>query len=156
METITANMVFLVQLIRYRIQISVIGHRAVESIVEHTYLWGIWHQLIYGTDTFQVTGIMNGSEVTEFLYSILHALVNEYTLIKLITTLHDTMAYGVYLIDALQRTNLWVEQYAEHHIHAFLMVGHVVHNYLFLSTGQCHLDESAINTDALHTTLCHY
>ena len=51
METVAANMVVLVELIRNSIEESMFGHGAMESIIEHNHLRRGGHKGIYGSDT---------------------------------------------------------------------------------------------------------
>ena len=60
------------------------------------------------------------------------------------------MTHGVDFIEALYGANLGVEQALEHEVHALFVVGHVVHYLLFLSVGQCHLDECLVESDSLN------
>ena len=155
-ETITAYVILLVQLIRNCIEVSVVRHCAVERVVEYTNLRSARHQRVYGTDTLQVTCVVNRSEVAKFLDTILYALVNDDALLELVTTLYDTVSYSVDFLQVLDSADFWVEQALEHEVHTFLVVRHVMHDLLLLAVRQFHLDESVIKTDTLYTTLCQY
>lgn len=50
-ETVAAHVVLGVQLIRYSIEISVVGHGAVERIIEYCHLRLVGQQVIDGADT---------------------------------------------------------------------------------------------------------
>jgi hypothetical protein len=78
------------------------------------------------------------------------------TLLKLVTTLYDTVSYSVDFFQILDSADFRVEQALEHEVHTFLVVRHVVHDLLLLAVRQFHLDESVIKTDTLYTTLCQY
>ena len=153
METIATNVILLVQLVRNGIKISVVRHGTMECVIKDTYLRSTRHQSIYGTDTFEVTCVMNRSEVAKFLNSVLYTLVYDNTLFELVTTLYDTVSNSIDFLQVLDGTNLWIEQALEYKIDALFMIGHVVHNLLFLAVWQCHLDECVVETDTLYTTL---
>ena len=96
---------------------------------------------------------MNRSEVAKFLNSVLYTLVYDNTRIELVTTLYDTVSNSIDFLQVLDGANLWIEQALEYKIDALFMIGHVVHNLLFLTVWQCHLDECVVETDTLYTTL---
>ena len=155
-ETVAAHMILLVQLVWHSIEVCVVGHGAVESIVEDCNLWHIRHQGVNGTYATQVSGIVNRCKVAQALDTILNLLSYEAALLKEVTTLHYTMSYSINLIKALQCTELRVEQALEHEVHAFLMVGHVVHDDFLLSTWKSNLNESLIKSYTFNTTLCEH
>ena len=147
-------MIFLVQLVRYGIEVCIVGHCAVESIVEYCYLWHMRHQGINGAYATQVSGIVYRSKVAKALDTVLNFLCHDAALLEEVTTLHYTMANGIYLVKALQCSELRVEQALEHEVDAFLVVGHVVHDNLLLSIRHSNLYECLIESDTLNTTLC--
>ena len=93
---------------------------------------------------------MYGSEVAEAFNAVLHALIYDDALLEEVAALHDAVSHGIDFIEAFDCAYLAVEQALEHEIDAFLMVGHVVHDFLFLAVGQSHFDESLIKTDTLN------
>ena len=103
-----------------------------------------------------MTCVVNRSEVAKFLDTILYALVNDDTLLELVTTLHYAVSYSVDFLQVLDGADFRVEQALEHEVHTFLVVRHVVHDLLLLAIRQFNLDESVIKTDTLYTTLCQY
>ena len=149
-------MVLLVQVVGNGVEVSVVGHGAVERIVEHAHLRSVGHEFIHGTDAFQVASVVNRCEVAEALDAFLHALVYDDTLLIKVAALHDAVAHSVDLVKALDGSELRVEQTLEHEVHAFLMVGHVVHNLLLLAVGQSHLDECLVEADTLNAACCEY
>ena len=144
METITAYVILLVQLVRNCIEVSIVRHCAVECVVEYANLRSARHQRVNGTDTLQVTCVVNRSEVAKFLDTILYALVNYNALLELVTTLYDTVSYSVDFLQVLDGADFRVEQALEHEVHTFLVVRHVVHDLLLLAVRQFYLDESVI------------
>ena len=153
-ETITTYVILLVELVRYGIEVSVVGHCAVEGVVEHANLRCVRHELVYSTQTFEVASVVNGSEVAQTLDAILYALVNNDALLEEVATLHDTVTYCIYLVKALDSTYFRVEQTLEYEVDTFLVVGHVVHDLLLLAVRQSHLDECFVKTDTLNTACC--
>ena len=125
-----------------------------ESIVENGYLRHVGHELVDGLQACQVALVVHGSQVDEALDAFLHLGSNDATLLEEVTALHYTMANGIYLVKALQCSELRVEQALEHEVDAFLVVGHVVHDNLLLSIRHSNLYECLIESDTLNTTLC--
>ena len=127
-----------------------------EGVVEDCHLGSMGHERVDGTDATQMACIVYGSQVAEALDTVLYFLGYDAALLKEVATLHDAVTYGVDLVEALQRTILGVEQQAEYKLHAFLVVGHVVH-YLFLAAVfEGHFHEGVVQSYALGATLCQH
>ena len=133
METVATNMVIFVELIRNCIEESMFGHGAMESIVEHNHLRCGGHKCIYGPDTTQMTRVVHGCEVAKVFYSLFYLWCNDAAVVKLIAALNDAMAHSINLAEVFDGTNFLVEKGLENEVHTLLMVGHVVHNHLFLA-----------------------
>jgi len=88
--------------------------------------------------------------------AVFHAFVYEAALLEEVAALHDAMSHCVYLVERLECADLGVEQGLEHEVDAFLVVGHVVHDFLFLAVGQGQLEESLVEPDSLYTALCQH
>ena len=153
-EAVTTYVILLVELVRYGIEVSVVRHCAVEGVVEHANLRCVRHELVYSTESLEVSGVVNGSEVAQALDAILYALVHDDALLEEVATLHDTVTYCVYLVKALDCADFRVEQTLEYKVDTFLVVGHVVHDLLLLAVRQSHLDECFVKTDTLNTACC--
>ena len=125
-----------------------------ESVVEHTHLRRFGHELVNGANAFQVACVVDGREVAQALDAFLHTLVNDDTLLVEVAALHDAVAHGVNLVKALDGSDFRVEKTLEHEVHAFLVVGHVVHYFLLLAAGQRDLDECLVEADALNSSGC--
>ena len=66
------------------------------------------------------------------------------------------MSYSVDFVEALDGTDLRIEEALEHEVDAFLVVRHVVHNLLLLAVGESHLNECLVEADTLNTACCQY
>ena len=152
MEAIAAHVILLRQVVGYGVEICVVGHGAVEGVVKHAHLRHLRHELVYGAYALEMSGVVYGREVAEALYTLLHALVHDDALLIEVAALHDAVSHGIYLAETLYCANLWVEQALEHEVHAFLVVGHVVHYLFLLAVRQCHFYKSLIKSDTLHAT----
>ena len=149
-------MIFLVELVRNGIEICVGGHRGMEGVVENGHLRNGGHQVVDGTNAFQVASVMNRCEVAQTLYASLNTLVHEATLLEEVAALHNTVTNSVDFIEALDGAILFVEQCLEHEVHTLFMVGHVVHQDFLLAVGQSQFQEGVVKSDALHATLCQH
>jgi len=152
-ESIAAHMVFLIEFVGDGIEIGVVGHGTVERVVEHCHLRHARHEGVYGADAPQMSGVMHRCEVDEALDALLHLGCNDATFLKEVATLHDAMAHGIDLVEALDGPDLVIEEAFEHQCHAFFMRGQVGHDLFFLSVFERYLDESLIQSDALHAAL---
>src|SRR3712207_9551219 len=92
-ETIAANMVFLVELVRNGVEISVSRHGRMEGIVEHSHLRNVGHKGVYGPDTTQVARVMHVGMVDRALYALLNLGCYDTTFLKEIVSLHDTLSH---------------------------------------------------------------
>ena len=153
MKTITAHVVFCVQLVRNCIEIGIIRHCRVECIVKHNHLRGCWHQGVYSPKSFQVPCIVYRCKVAKTLYTVFHFLCYDATLFKQVATLHDTVTHCIYFVKAFDGSILRTEQGLKHEVHTFLMVGHIVHEFCLLAIGKCQLEESVVQSDAFHSAL---
>ena len=100
-----------------------------------------------------MAGIVDRSEVAQFFNTVFHALVDDDTLVELVTALHHAMTHSVDFLQTLDGPDLRIKQGLEDKVHTFLVVGHVVHDHFFLATWQRHLDKSVVDADALHASL---
>lgn len=155
-EAVATYVILLVQLIRNGVEVSVVWHCAVEGVVEDADLRHVGHELVHGTQTLEVTCVVNGSEVAEALDAVLYRLVHDDALLEEVATLHDTVSHSVDLVEALDGTDLRIEEALEHEVDAFLVVRHVVHNLLLLAVGESHLNECLVEADTLNTACCQY
>ena len=130
METIAAYMPLGVELVRHSVEIGIRRHGAVESIVKHRDLRCAGHEGIDSAETSQVAFVVYRSKVDEALNAFLHLGSDDATLLKEITSLHDAVSHGVDLVETLQTAVFRIYQQAEHKLHAFLVVRHVVHDLL--------------------------
>lgn len=143
-KTVTANVVFRIQVIGNGIEIGIVGHRAMECVVEHADLRRLRHQCIHGPESAQMTGVVNRSKVAKFLYSCLYLLIDDDAVAEFVASLHDSMAYGIYLVKALDSADFRIEKTLEHEVYALFVIGHIVHDLLFLTVGQRDFDESFV------------
>ena len=125
-----------------------------ESIVEDSYLWSGRQEVIDGTDTSQVSLVVDWCEVDKALDAFLHLRRYDAALVEEVATLHDTVTNGVNLIEALDGAYLGVSETFEDQLNAFLVCGEVAHDFLFRAVRELHLDECVVDADALNTTLC--
>ena len=127
-----------------------------EGVVKHTHLRGVGHQLVNGTNTFQVASVVHRCQVAKALNAFLYALVNDDALLIKVATLHDAVSYGINLVKALDSAKLGVEQALEHEVYTLFVVGHVVHNLFLLAVGQCYFDERLVKADTLNAACCQH
>ena len=125
-----------------------------EGVVEHRHLRHVGHQGVHGADAAQVAGIVDRGEVDEALNALFHFGSHDAALLEEVASLHDAVAHSVDLVEALDGANLGVEKHLEHQGHAFLVGGQVGHDLLLLAVVELHLDECAVDSDALHAALC--
>ena len=130
-EAIAAYVILRIPLVRNGVEVSVVGHRGVESVVEHCHLRHIRHELVHGTDTCEVALVVYRCEVDEALNAFLHLGSDDTALLKEVTALHDTVSHSVDLVEALQTAVLRIYKEVEHEFHAFFVRRHVVHDLLF-------------------------
>ena len=70
--------------------------------------------------------------------------------------MHHAVTYGIDFLQVLDDTNLGIGQQREDELHTFGMLGDVVHDLLFLTIGELHLDKCTVQAHALSTTTGHH
>ncbi len=124
-----------------------------EGVVEHRHLRHVGHELVHGADAGQMAFVVHGSQVDEALDALLHLRGDDATLLEEVAALHDAVADGTNLVEALDGTEVGIEQAFEHQLNALLVGGQVGHDFLLLAVVELHLDESLIEADALYAAL---
>ena len=155
-EAIATDAVLLVELVGDGVHKSLGRHGLVESGIEHTHLRQTRHQLLHSVYTFQIGGVVQGSEVGALFESLQHLVGEEHALVELLTAVHHTMTHSVDLIKTLDDTNLRVCEQREDELHTLSMLRDIVHNLLLLTIGQFHFHKSTVQTYALSTTTGHH
>ena len=100
--------------------------------------------------------IVHRCKITEAFYILFNLRSANNTFRIDITSLHDTMPYGIYFIKTFDSTKRWIEQTIKHKANAFLMGWQVGHNGFLLTIGQFHLDKGIIYANSLDTSLCQH
>ena len=129
-ETIAAHVPLGIELIRHSIEISIRWHGAVECIVEHGHLRCAGHECVYSAQTSQVAFVVHRRKVDEAFNAFLHLGSDDATLLKEITTLHDTVSHGVDLVETLQTAVFRIYEEVKHEFHTFFVRRHIVHDLL--------------------------
>ena len=153
MEAVAAHVPFLVELVGHGIEVGVGRHGGVERIVEHGDLRHIGHEVVHGAYAAQVSGVVDGCQVAEALDAVFHFFGDDAAFLEEVAALHDAVAYGVDFVEAFDGSVFVAEQGLEHKVHAFLVVGHVVHEHFLLAVGQSEFQECLVEADALNAAL---
>ena len=144
MEAIATNAILLVQLVGNGIHESLRRHGLMEGGVEYAYLRQAGHQLLHSVHTLQVGGVMEGSQIRALLKHLQHLVGKDHALVELLATVHHAMTYGINLAEVFDYTNLRIGEQGEDELHAFGVLGNIVHDLLLLAIGQLHLHKGTI------------
>ena len=96
-EPIAAHAVFRVEFVGDGIHIGFLRHGLVERRVEHAHLRQSRHEFGYCLHTFQVGRIVERCQVDAFLEHAQHFVVDDHTLVELLSTVHHPVSHGIYL-----------------------------------------------------------
>ena len=127
-----------------------LGHRAVESVIEDNDLRRGGHQRVYSSYSAQMTGVVDGCQVAKVFYSLFHLGRNDTAIVEFVATLHDAMTHGIDLFQTADGPDLTIEQGLKHEVHTLFVVGHVVHDDTFFAIGQRHFQESLVQTNTFY------
>ena len=152
-ETITADTVFLIQLVRNGIHVRIIGHGLVESRIEYTHLRDAGQQLADSLDTFQVSRVVQRSQVG-IGFPLLEHLVRQQHTFRKFPTMHNAVAYGIKFVQRRQCSNFRIDQYFKYQLDTLV----VRRNGRFDHLGpisQLHFQESSFQSYFLNPTRSH-
>ena len=155
-ETITTDTIFLIQLIRQTIHISLSRHRLMESRIEYTHLRNTRNQRFHSGNTFQVSRIMQRSQVRTFNNFIQYFFCQQNTGSELLTTMYHTMTYRINFLIILDATIRIICQYTQDKLNTSLMFWNILFQDHLLTILICQFQESARQTDLFNTTLGHH
>ena len=79
-----------------------------EGSVEHSHLWQTGHQFANSLHSLEVGGIVQGCKVAALLKYFQHLIGEFNALVKLLASVHHTMAYGINLFEIFDDTNFRV------------------------------------------------
>ena len=155
-ETIAAHAILLVEIIRKGIHICLLRHGLMESRIEYAHLRQTRHQFRNSMNTLQVGWVVQRSQIDASLESFQHFVVEHHALVEFLAAVHHAMAHCVNLLQVFNHADFRICQQREDELHAFRMLGNVVHNLLLLTVCQFHFHECAIHAHALCAARCHH
>ena len=127
-----------------------------ESGVENCHLGNTRDQRFHSVDTFQVSRVMQRSQVGTFDYFVDHILVDLHAGSELFAAVYHTMADSVDFRIFFDTAVCFVCQDAQDKFDTFLMAGNLFFQHNFLSVFVSQLQECARQTDLFDTTLGHH
>ena len=112
-EAITTHAILLVEVVWQCIHVSVIGHRLVESGVEHAYLRNVGQKRCDCIHTLDVCRVVQRSEVVALSKSLHHFRRETNRFVELLAAMHHSVTYCIKLAKALQHGIIAVCQHFE-------------------------------------------
>ena len=155
-EAVATNSILLVQLIRQRIHVRIVGHRLMESRIEHSHLRHARQRLLYRINTFQVSGVMQRSQLGALHNHLLHLRRDNHRLVELLAAVHHAVPHCLYLFQVFDAANLLVHQRVQNQLNTHRVLRHLFLDNHLLAVGQLHLQERIGQTDFLHAALCQH
>ena len=156
MEAITANAIFLIQLIRNRIHVSIVRHCLMESRVKHTDLRNVGKQCRNSSHTLQVGRIVKRSQIIASIDGIKCFLVQYHGFAETFAAVYDTVSDSPQLIERLQCTIFLAGQSLEDELHTHGMFRNVLLENNLFPIRQSQFQERTFQTDFFNTALCQY
>ena len=127
-----------------------------ESGVEHGYLRNTRERGLNRSNTFQVSGIMQRSQINALLNLCLHFRRDKNGFIEFLASMHYAVAYCVDLLQIFDATEFGIYQRIENELNTYCMLRHRFLDFYLLSVRQFYQQERIRQTDFLHTALRHY
>ena len=109
-ETVTANRIFLIQLVGYGVHIRIIRHRLMESRIEHTHLRYARQRLLNRIYTLQVRRVMQRCQIRTLDHHCLHLVRYQYRRSKLLAAVNHAVTHCVNLLQVFDATYLRINQ----------------------------------------------
>ncbi len=156
METVAADTVLLISLIRQSVHVSLCRHGLMESCVEHAHLGNAGKQVEYCLDADDVSRVVEGCHRIALLDLLDNLRGDEHGLVEVFHAMHHAVTHGINLVEALDHTLLWVCEHLEHLTDCLLVVGHGDLDRLFGTVGQFELEERIGKTDFFDAALCEH
>ena len=163
-ESVTANAILLVQLIRKGVHVGIVRHGLMECGIEHTYLGNVGQQGCYGIYALDVGGVMQRGQVIASCKGFHYLGGQANALVKLLTTVYHTMAYGIQLLKALQHSIFALGKHLEYPLYTGCVLGYGSLHLMLLAIqlngyktiGQAYLLYAAAGDDTLviHVVQC--
>ena len=135
-ETVTANRIFLVQLVRKGVHISVVRHRLMESRVEDSHLRNARKDFLDGVNTLQVSGVVKRSKVDALDDLCFYLRRNQNRLVEFLASVDYTVTDCVNLFEVFDAANLRVNEFLEDELDTYGMLRHLFLEFYFLAVGQ--------------------
>ena len=155
-ETVAADSVFLVELIRKRVHVCVIRHRLVEGGVENSHLRHTRQDLLYRVNTLQVGGVVQRSQVDTLDDLFLYFRSDQHRLVEFLAAMHYAVTYGVDFFQVFDATDLRINQLLQNQLDTYGMFRHRLLEFHLLAVRQFHLEERVRQSDFLDSALCHH
>ena len=124
-----------------------------EGCVEDCDLGHCGQEGLDGTDTEEVGGIVQGSQLAEALDALNHLVVYQAGLGEELAAVSHAVTYGLNLVQGLEHTALGVCKQLEHGLDALGMVGHGLVDYNFILARGTVGDLPHLESDSFHKSL---
>ena len=124
-----------------------------EGCVEDCDLGHCGQESLDGTDTEEVGRVVEGSQLAEALNALHHLVIDQAGLGEELTAVSHAVTYGLYLVQGLEHTALWVCKQLEHRFDALGMVGHGLVDYNLVPTGRTVGHLTHFQTDSFYKAL---
>ena len=95
METVAADAVFVIVLVRECIHICILRHALMECSIEDSHLRNCRKNIRYGPDTEEVGRVVQRCDIRAFLNLCNHVLVYELAAEELFSSMNHAMAYSL-------------------------------------------------------------
>ena len=152
-ETVAANLVLCVILIRKGIGIGHRGHSLMEGGIKHGHHRGVRHKSLTGLDADDVGGVVQRSQGVALLNSGHNLVGDEHALGKLLAAVNHTVTNRTDLLHGANHAVVRIHQGVEHSLDGLRMGGHSHIRFLdgLLAVGL--IGELAVNANALAQAL---
>ena len=155
-ETVTADLILLIILIRKSVHICPLRHSLMECRIEYCSLWNSGHIFLTGIDSYEICRIVERRKCTELFYVLFHTLVYKYGFIEFLATMNHPVAYSVYLGKVRDHAVVLIYQRVYYQLNGYIVIlhGSLDHNLVLAGRSVC--QHASFYTDTLYKTFCQH
>ena len=152
-ETVSSYFIFLVEVKRKSVEISLSRHCLMESGIKYCYLWYTWHKVCTYADTDQVCRVVKRCKIVALFYGFDHLICDHCGGSEFLTAVYDTVSDRVNFFQASDCACLVIGKCIQYHLDCLFMCWHSCLCDLLVTAGFL-VYQSSVDTDSLAETFC--
>ena len=152
-EAITTYTILFIQFVRNSIHVSIIRHCLMESRIEYTYLRNVRKNSRNCIYPFQVSRIVQRSQIIASCKGFQYLLVQQYRFAETLASVYHTVTYGIDFIQRFDSAIFGVNQRIQDKLNSYCMFRNIFFQDFLFTIRQSQFQERSFQTDFFDTTL---